>query len=53
MLPPIKGPPETILVVDDNEIVLRVVVRILEEADYRVYSAASGPTALKLASETT
>jgi DNA-binding NtrC family response regulator len=52
MLPSIKGPPETILVVDDNEIVLRVVKRILEDADYRVYSAASGPCALKLASET-
>jgi two-component system, cell cycle sensor histidine kinase and response regulator CckA len=47
-----KGPAETILVVDDNETLLLVVVRILEAADFRVYSAASGPLALKLASET-
>jgi two-component system cell cycle sensor histidine kinase/response regulator CckA len=53
MLTSIKGPPETILVVDDNKAVLGIVVKILEDADYRVYSAASGPLALKLASETT
>ncbi|MGA7239249.1 MAG: response regulator [Bryobacteraceae bacterium] len=48
-----KGPAETILVVDDNETVLKVVVKILEAANFRVYSAANGPFALKLASQTT
>src|ERR1700680_2650652 len=47
-----KGTLETILVVDDNEDVLKVVVQILKEANFRVLSATSGPDALKLAEET-
>ncbi len=43
---------ETILVVDDNESVLRVVVAILESENFRVLSADSGRTALKLAEQT-
>ena len=43
---------ETILVVDDNEDVLKVVVKILERANFRVLSASSGPDAIKLAEET-
>ena len=47
-----KGTLETILVVDDNESVLRVVVALLEAENFRVLSANSGPAALKLAEET-
>ena len=47
-----KGTLETILVVDDNEHVLKVVVEILKRANFRVLSAPSGPDALKLAEET-
>ncbi len=43
---------ETVLVVDDNEVVLRVVVKILETEHYRVLAADSGPAALKLAAQT-
>jgi two-component system cell cycle sensor histidine kinase/response regulator CckA len=53
MPPSTKGLRETILVVDDNKEILRVVVLILEAEGFRVYSAASGPSALKLANETT
>jgi two-component system cell cycle sensor histidine kinase/response regulator CckA len=49
----LKGTLETILVVDDNELVLRTVVAILEAKNFRVLSAESGPAALKLAEETT
>jgi two-component system cell cycle sensor histidine kinase/response regulator CckA len=48
----LKGTLETILVVDDNEDVLKVVVEILKEANFRVLSASSGTDALKLAEET-
>ena len=43
---------ETILVVDDNEDVLKAVVAILEHAKFHVLAAGSGPAALKLAEET-
>ncbi len=43
---------ETILVVDDDEDVLKVVVAILKRAHFRVLSATSGPSALKLAENT-
>ena len=49
----LKGTLETILVVDDNEVVLEVVVAILKAQNFRVLSADSGPAALKLAAETT
>jgi len=42
---------ETILVVDDNEAVLKVVVAILEKANFQVLSAYSGPNAIELAKE--
>jgi response regulator RpfG family c-di-GMP phosphodiesterase len=44
----LKRAQETSLVVDDNEGVRGAVVRILE-ANFRVFSAKSGPAALKLA----
>jgi two-component system cell cycle sensor histidine kinase/response regulator CckA len=44
---------ETILVVDDNELVLEVVVAILKAQNFLVLSADTGPAALKLAAETT
>src|SRR5579871_4853599 len=44
---------ETILVVDDNEMVLDAVVAILKAENFRVLSADSGPAALKIAEETT
>ena len=43
---------ETILVVDDNELVLSVVVEILEREKFRVFSANNGPAALQLAEQT-
>ena len=43
---------ETILVVDDNELVLSVVVEILEREKFRVFSADNGPAALQLAEQT-
>jgi len=52
MPPSLKGSPETILVVDDNELVLGIVAKILEAENFRVLSAVGGPAALTLASET-
>ncbi|MEI9970676.1 MAG: response regulator [Ignavibacteriota bacterium] len=52
-MPPPAGKLETILVVDDNPSVLRVVVKILEAENFHVISATSGPSALKLAGEHT
>ena len=46
-----EGTLETILVVDDDE-VLKVVVAILKRANFRVLSANSGPDALKVAKKT-
>jgi two-component system cell cycle sensor histidine kinase/response regulator CckA len=46
---PVWGKMETILVVDDAEEILKVVVRILEIAQFHVLQAASGPKALELA----
>jgi DNA-binding NtrC family response regulator len=43
---------ETILLVDDNELVLKVVAAMLSRAGFRVLSAASGFDALKLAEQT-
>ena len=43
---------ETILVVDDNESVLKTVAKILTAAGFRVLSADGGVAALKLARET-
>jgi two-component system, cell cycle sensor histidine kinase and response regulator CckA len=48
----LKGTLETLLVVDDDQSVLRVVVTILERANFRVLSALSGAEAIKLAGET-
>ena len=53
MASPLKGKLETILVVDDNEVVLRTVVLILEHDNFRVLSAANGADAVKLAEEST
>jgi len=43
---------ETILVVDDNEDVRKIVISILQCANFRVLSADNGATALKLANYT-
>jgi two-component system cell cycle sensor histidine kinase/response regulator CckA len=43
---------ETILVVDDNEELLKMVVLTLEQANFHVLSAGNGLAALKLAEET-
>jgi DNA-binding NtrC family response regulator len=48
----LKRPLETLLVVDDDEMVLKVVVAILERANFRVLSAQSGADAIRLAGET-
>ncbi len=53
MSPPSKEIRETILVVDDSPSILNGVVKILEAEDFHVLSAANGPSALKLAAETT
>jgi DNA-binding NtrC family response regulator len=44
---------ETILVVDDNEVVLGFVAQILIAENFRVLTADSGPAALKLAETST
>ena len=49
MAQPLKRVLETILVVDDNQSVLRMVVAILEGEKFRVLSADSGSAALMLA----
>ena len=43
---------ETILVVDDNETVLKVVVEILKRANFRVLSAGGGVNAIEVAGKT-
>jgi DNA-binding NtrC family response regulator len=48
----LKGSLETILVVDDNEAVLKVVRAILKGANFQVLSADNGASALKLAKGT-
>jgi two-component system, cell cycle sensor histidine kinase and response regulator CckA len=48
----LRGTLETLLVVDDDNSVLRTVVAILEHANFRVFSAQSGADAIKLAGET-
>lgn len=48
----LKGTLETILVVDDDEGILKVVVAILRRANFRVLSANNGPEALKVAAGT-
>jgi DNA-binding response OmpR family regulator len=45
----IKETLETVLVVDDDEVVLKTIVRLLEDANFRVFAADSGAKALKLA----
>ena len=52
MLGSIKGTLETILVVDNDEAVLKTVVTLLGDANFRVFSAPSGDEAIKLAEET-
>jgi len=47
-----KGTLETILVVDDNEGVLKTVVAILERAHFQVLSASSAAGAIHLAKQT-
>ena len=46
------GKLETILVVDDNETVLRVVVAILQHANFQVLSADTGANAVRIAKDT-
>ena len=48
----LKGTLETILVVDNDPAVRKVVVSILERANFRVLSANSGVDAINLAEET-
>ena len=52
MLGSIKGTLETILVVDNDEAVLKTVVTLLGAANFRVFSAPSGDEAIKLAKGT-
>ena len=49
IMPTPKETLETILVVEDDEFVRRMVVKILEAANFRFLSASSGPAALKIA----
>ena len=46
-----KGTLETILVVDNDEAVRKTVVKLLEDADFRVLSSDGGANAIKLAKE--
>jgi two-component system, cell cycle sensor histidine kinase and response regulator CckA len=43
---------ETILVVDDNDVILNVVAQLLQRANFQVLSAGSGVDAIELAKET-
>src|SRR4029077_18395962 len=43
---------ETILVVDDNDTVLKVVVEVLRHANFKVLSAVNGANAIELAAGT-
>jgi two-component system cell cycle sensor histidine kinase/response regulator CckA len=43
---------ETILVVDNNDVILNVVVQLLERANFQVLSAGDGPDAIEVAKET-
>lgn len=43
---------ETILVVDDNDTILKLVVEILDQANFRVLSAGNGAEAIELSTET-
>ena len=52
MFSSVKGTAETILVVDNNEMVLKTVLAILKGSNFRVLSADSGPNAVKLSRET-
>ena len=45
----LKGTPQTILVVDDEEALLKIVVKILEDANFRVLSASGALEAIALA----
>jgi two-component system cell cycle sensor histidine kinase/response regulator CckA len=47
-----KGNRETILVVDDNETILKCVVAVLERANFQVLSADNGANAIEVAKET-
>src|SRR5579862_790151 len=49
---PLTVNPETILVVDDNDVVLDVVVAILRDAKFQVLAAYSGAGALEIAKAT-
>jgi two-component system cell cycle sensor histidine kinase/response regulator CckA len=48
----LKGTLETILVVDDHEMIRQTVVAILENANFLVLSADGGASAVRLAKET-
>src|SRR5438309_1961342 len=52
MNPSLRGSFETILVVDDNAMVLRNVIAVLEAASFTVLSADNGPSALNVADRT-
>ncbi|HVU03842.1 MAG TPA: PAS domain S-box protein [Polyangiaceae bacterium] len=47
----VRGGPETVLLVEDNEIVQRFTRRILERLGYRVHVASRGDTALQMMEE--
>jgi DNA-binding NtrC family response regulator len=47
------GTLETILVVDDNDVILKFVTEVLRAERFRVLTADSGPAALKLAEAST
>lgn len=53
MPPSGKATLETILVVDDNPLILKAVIAMLESENFRILSAIDGPSALLLAKETT
>jgi DNA-binding NtrC family response regulator len=52
VLDSIKGTLETILVVDNDEAVLKTIVTLLDDANFRVFSATDGYDAIKLAEGT-
>jgi CheY-like chemotaxis protein len=47
--PPVEPEPETLLVIDDDEVFRYLLRRVLEETPFRVLEAPSGPLGLQLA----
>ena len=48
----LRGTLETILIVDDDELLSKLLVTVIENANFKVLSADSGPNAIALSERT-